>query len=223
MRREPRRDWILRFRNPVLKDGEVHTKHFSTNMRSLIRIIETAECLPLNEGMALVAGLALYVFHQQEDGLAILYDPSKTDLPYSDCILATASFRLLNPADKFWIIGGILAKHGYGPLMYAIAAEIVGEDDGMIIPSDIRSTAAKNTWKNFEQNPYVSIFKIADRDGRNGPYNPSPTGFGIRGNGSLDITSAVSRDAEIHETFSSKWHDKLVATAIQRMKRAVNR
>jgi len=90
---------------------------------------------------------------------------------------------------KHWYVTRVVATAGYGPLLYAIAAEHARSKGAILIPSDSLSNAARRLWDRFDRNPYVTIVQ----DGK------SPTGIGITGNGTLDLAAAVALDGKVRQ------------------------
>lgn len=141
----------------------------------------------------------------------------------SNAILGVCS--ICDYKDNLWIPSMILAKNGYGPIMYAIIAEYVAKQNGILIPSDSRSKASQNTWKKFDKNPYVNVVSIPNTkttDGKN-EINLSPTGFGIVGNGTIDLDVLYERSEHDKKNAGEKWYNSLVHTALVKMQMARQR
>jgi len=88
-----------------------------------------------------------------------------------------------------WYVTRVVANAGYGPLLYAIAAEHARSKGAIIIPSDSLSNAAQRLWDRFDRNPYVTT--VGDKQ--------SPTAIGITGNGTLDLAAAVAMDLKVRQ------------------------
>jgi hypothetical protein len=96
---------------------------------------------------------------------------------------------------KHWYVTRVVANEGYGPLLYAIAAEHARSKGAILIPSDSLSNAARRVWDRFDRNPYVTIVE----DGN------SPTGIGITGNGTLDLGAAIAADERVKQAASDDY------------------
>ena len=103
---------------------------------------------------------------------------------------------------KHWYVTRVVANAGYGPLLYAIAAEHARSTGAIIIPSDSLSNAARRLWERFDRNPYVTIVE----DGK------SPTGVGITGNSALDLGAALAVDDKVRQEVADHY-DMIIASA----------
>jgi len=103
---------------------------------------------------------------------------------------------------KHWTVSRVVANPGYGPLLYAIAAEQARAAGAILVPSDSLSASARRLWGKFERNPYVAIVE----DGK------SPLGIGIVGNGTLRIERAIALDERVRNAVGDDY-PKIVASA----------
>jgi len=106
----------------------------------------------------------------------------------------------LDPAR--WTVDRVVAEPGYGPLVYAIAAEQARAAGAILVPSDSLSTSARRLWGKFDRNPYVAI--VEDEQ--------SPSGIGIVGNGTLGIGQAIALDEQVRSATGDDY-PSIVASA----------
>jgi len=103
---------------------------------------------------------------------------------------------------KRWSVSRVVANPGYGPLLYAVAAEQARAAGAILVPSDSLSASARRLWGKFERNPYVAIVE----DGK------SPLGIGIIGNGTLRIGQAIALDGKVQISAGGDY-PRIVASA----------
>lgn len=178
---------------------------------------------PLHEGMAPLDGLAVNVSEFASERIrVVVYDPSKANArnPNAGVVAACVLMRF---NDEFWITSSVKAVNGYGPTVYAIMADLCAAHGALLMQSANTSPAAKRLWTKFEHNPHVEVVPVADRMALNGnSYNPTPTGFALRGRGTIGLEAAQERDRETAERLGKAWHAAMIDGALSRLKSAMD-